>query len=127
MKKVKEYHQMTIEELKEIAQPLYCPEVLENNLLYDNPAIKKNNLIPGKINHIIHNKYLYCIYVTLDAKPIGVVEISDAKIYGIYILPEFRNKGIGTELLKDAKKYASEIYGVFVPEMVNKIWRFYHE
>lgn len=127
MENNKSYSQMCIEELKEIAQPLYYPELLEANLIHDNPIIKKNHFKPGTINHIEYNNYLYCIYVTPDGKPIGVVEIQDSRIYGICVLPEWRNKGIGTELMKDAKNYASEIYGVFVPDMINKVWKFYHE
>ncbi len=122
-----DYSEMSIEELKEIAQPLFYPEDLEKNLIRENPIIKNSHLIPSKINHICYKGYLYCIYVTTTGIPAGVIEIRDAKVYGICVLSEYRGKGIGTELLKDAKKYASEIYGPFVPEMVNKIWKFYHD
>ncbi len=121
-----DYSEMSIEELRKIAQPLFYPEDLEKNLITENPIFKNNHFIPNRINHVMYKGYLYCIYVTTSGIPAGVIEIRDAKVYGICVLEGYRGRGIGTELLKDAKRYASEIYGPFVPEMVNKIWRFYH-
>ncbi len=83
-----DYSQMTIEQLREIATPLYNPEELVANLIINNPATKVH-MIPGIINHVQYNGYLYCIYVMPDGKPVGVVEIRDAKVYGICVLPEW--------------------------------------
>ncbi len=122
-----DYSKMSIEQLRQIAEPLLNPEIFTNNLLINNSAIKNTHFVPGIINHTYHNGYLYCIHVTPDNITAGIVEIKDNKVYAICVLPEYRKNGIADELLKDAKNYASEIYGKFVPEMINKVWKFYHD
>lgn len=122
---------MSLEELKEAAQP---PEYMDEFMdvhLYNNKTIKKPDMMCGlwvdksmdvwKIMWVTRNKVVGILTIQFG-------EYTHTDIHAIAIHPQYRRMGIAKRLIRESIKIgATRFYGTISPELVKYVWWFYHE
>lgn len=129
--RTKEYENMSLEELKEVAVYPYSMKEFMDAQLYNNPTIKTPPMMCGlwidksmdiwKVMWVTQNTVIGILTIEMG-------EIKHSDIHAIAIHPYYRKRGIAKQLIGEAIKLgATRFYGTISPDIVKYVWWFYHE
>lgn len=120
---VKEPWQMTKEEFKKTASPLKNREDFIKAWLRDNENIP--NKVRQGINQIPQRDGALFVYGNEKGEPVGVVSFRKDAVDAIAVSDRYKNRGIATLLLEEARKYGvRRTEGLISPEFAGIAHRF---
>lgn len=130
-KRTKQYENMSLEELKEVAQPPEFMDEFMNNVLYNNPRQHYDGYFNDGLriyNNSFTNNMLIDVFIVHNHHIIGILVIDNHNIQAIAIHPQYRRMGIAKRLIGEAINLgATRFYGTISPDIVKYVWWFYHE